>query len=101
MEQGPANGDATRALVAHVERVLAGGGVRENLQSLLNQYAGSLDDRRLVAKAKDLLQQKFGWTEDQAYLHLRNASRRSRKRMFEVARDLLERGAGRIERLSA
>jgi hypothetical protein len=93
--------DAARTLASHVERVLAAPGLREDLESQLDGYASLLDERELVAKAKFLLQQTTGCTEEQAYLILRNASRRSRRQMQEVARDLLERGARSLERLSA
>jgi|SRR5271157_1105479 len=44
-----------------------------------------LETRKLVERAKGILQQRHGLTEEDAYLRLRNQSRRLRKPMRELA----------------
>jgi GAF domain-containing protein len=51
-----------------------------------------LADRKLFDRAKGVLQARFGWTEEQAYLHLRRTSRQRRTAMREIATDVIERG---------
>jgi len=50
-----------------------------------------LADRKLLERAKGLLQTRFRWTEEQAYLHLRNISRRRRTPMREIAQEVIGR----------
>jgi AmiR/NasT family two-component response regulator len=47
-------------------------------------------ERDLANRAKALLQRRYGMSEDQAHVHLRLVSRKSRKRLRDVARDVLE-----------
>src|SRR5581483_10731519 len=48
-----------------------------------------LGRRKVVERAKGLLQNRHGWTEQQAYEHLRKLSRQRRKTMADVAQDVL------------
>ena len=48
-----------------------------------------LEERKMVERAKGLLQQKFGLSEDEAYQRLRDESRRQRRPMCEVAEAVL------------
>jgi signal transduction protein with GAF and PtsI domain len=48
-----------------------------------------LETRKLVERAKGLLQRKFGLTEEDAYLRLRNESRRLRRPMKELAEAII------------
>jgi signal transduction protein with GAF and PtsI domain len=48
-----------------------------------------LEERKVVERAKGLLQQRFGISEDEAYQRLRDESRRQRRRMREVAEAVL------------
>jgi GAF domain-containing protein len=45
----------------------------------------ALETRKLVERAKGILQQKHGLTEEEAYLRLRNESRRLRRPMRDLA----------------
>ncbi len=45
----------------------------------------ALEARKLIERAKGLLQQKYGLTEEEAYLRLRNESRRLRRPMRDLA----------------
>ena len=44
-----------------------------------------LEERKLVERAKGILQRRHGLTEEQAYLQLRNESRRLRRPMKDLA----------------
>ncbi len=45
----------------------------------------ALEDRKVMERAKGILQQKYGMTEEEAYLRLRNESRRLRRPMRDLA----------------
>jgi signal transduction protein with GAF and PtsI domain len=48
-----------------------------------------LETRKLVERAKGILQQRHGVTEEEAYLRLRNQSRRLRRPMKELAQAII------------
>lgn len=48
-----------------------------------------LETRKLVERAKGILQQRHGITEEEAYLRLRNQSRRLRRPMKELAQAII------------
>ena len=48
-----------------------------------------LETRKLVERAKGILQQKYGLTEEEAYLRLRNESRRLRRPMKDLAEAII------------
>ena len=54
----------------------------------LSVVSERLGRRKVVERAKGLLQARHGWTEQQAYEHLRKLSRRRRKTMAETAQDV-------------
>jgi AmiR/NasT family two-component response regulator len=60
------------------------------------QLSEELQTRKVVERAKGILQREFQLSEEQAYLSLRRQSRQLRKSMKEVAeaivRDEIERG---------
>jgi GAF domain-containing protein len=65
---------------------------RDDLQQVLRE-------RKVVERAKGILQQRRGLSEERAYVLLRNTSRRRRLPMFEVAREILNIGGrGRVAR---
>jgi uroporphyrinogen-III synthase len=49
----------------------------------------ALETRKLVERAKGILQQKYGLTEEEAYLRLRNESRRMRRAMRDLAEAII------------
>lgn len=59
------------------------------LQQATDEMKRRLEDRTLVERAKGLLQERFSLTEQQAYLRLRNESRRLRRPMRELAEAIL------------
>jgi hypothetical protein len=68
--------------------LLNGEAVRERLERATQMLA----DRKLLERAKGLLQANLGWTEEDAYLHIRRLSRQSRIPMREIAREVIEAG---------
>jgi hypothetical protein len=56
------------------------------------KLAQQLADRKILDRAKGLLQARLSWTEEEAYLHLRRISRQRRTAMREIAREVIEKG---------
>ncbi len=71
--------------------LLNGEVVRERLERTTQLLA----DRKLLARAKGLLQANLGWTEEEAYLHLRRLSRQTGTPLREIAREVIASGAER------
>jgi hypothetical protein len=65
--------------------LVAGGEARRRLQADLDRAWQELEDRKLLERAKGLLQARQGWTEERAYFHIRRLSRSQRLPMREVA----------------
>jgi ANTAR domain/GAF domain len=57
-----------------------------------DKLAQQLADRKLLDRAKGLLQANNSWTEEEAYLHLRRTSRQRRTAMREIALEIIESG---------
>jgi signal transduction protein with GAF and PtsI domain len=70
------------ALVAHTT-------VRVKLESEVEELSRKLADRKLLDRAKGLLQANFQWTEEEAYLHIRRLSRQRRTPMRDIAREII------------
>jgi ANTAR domain len=81
---------AIDTIVRHVESVLRPGQLATVLGQLVEEVEQEIAARDLANRAKALLQRRYGMSEDQAHVHLRLVSRKSRKRLRDVARDLLE-----------
>jgi signal transduction protein with GAF and PtsI domain len=67
-------------------------GLEREVEKLTQQLA----DRKVVERAKGLIQARFAWTEEEAYLCLRNLSRRRRTPMREIAAELILTGASEL-----
>jgi len=52
-----------------------------------------LEDRKAIARAKGMLMESKGWTEDKAYSHLRSLAMKKGKKMGEVSRLIIEASA--------
>jgi len=61
----------------------------ERLLNETNEMKRQLEARKLVERAKGLLMQRHGMTEEEAYLKLRNDSRRSRRAMRDLAEQII------------
>ena len=59
------------------------------LMSETQEMKRTLEARKLVERAKGILQQKYNFTEEEAYLRLRNESRRLRRPMRDLAEALI------------
>lgn len=73
----------------HVAKVLASNQFGQVLQDRLRELEGLVAERNITSRAKTVLQQQLGFTEEKAYLHLRTLSRQRRKRISEIARDIV------------
>jgi ANTAR domain len=82
--------DAIDTIARHVESVLRPGQLATVLEELIGEVQREIAERDLANRAKALLQSRYGMSEDQAHVHLRVVSRKSRKRLRDVARDLLD-----------
>jgi hypothetical protein len=87
---GPPPREAIDTIVRHVESVLRPGQLAAVLTQLTEEIEREIAERDLTNRAKAVLQSRYGMSEDQAHVHLRLVSRKSRKRLRDVARDLLE-----------
>jgi len=73
------------------------------LGSLLAQAAAlealtqKLADRKVLDRAKGILQANFAWTEEEAYLFLRRTSRQRRTPMRDIAQELIAESARSAE----
>jgi len=83
----PAN-SSVDTVIRHVDNVLYRCPVTSVLQ-LLPDLEGRLAERKLVGKAKRLIQRNRGMSEEQAYLWLRYRSRVTRKRLRDIANELI------------
>lgn len=61
----------------------------QRLQAAADEIRRRLEDRTLIERAKGILQEKFQLSEAQAYLRLRNESRRLRRPMRDLAQAIL------------
>jgi GAF domain-containing protein len=73
--------------------LLTASSLREQLQKMERQLA----DRKLLERAKGLLQASFGWSEEEAYLQVRRLSRQRRTCMREIAREIIEASESRAD----
>jgi GAF domain-containing protein len=76
--------------------LLTASALREQLQTTTQR----LVDRKLLDRAKGLLQEDLGWSEEQAYMHIRRLSRQQRTPMREIAQRLIQTGKQRLEALA-
>ncbi len=63
----------------------------QRLQEATLEMKRQLETRKLVERAKGILEQKLHLTEEEAYLQLRNESRRQRRPMRDLAEEIISR----------
>jgi AmiR/NasT family two-component response regulator len=89
-----ADGAGTRDFIgtieSHVEGVLRPSQFEAILGQMVKDLEEEIAERKLTAQAKAVLQSADGMSEEQAHLHLRTISRKSRRPLKEVARELIE-----------
>lgn len=86
---GAAGCEAVDGIVRHMESVLEGRQFSAVLEQLLPDMEERVQERKAVARAKELLQGFQGMTEEQAYMYLRYRSRTTRRRLGEVALEII------------
>jgi hypothetical protein len=69
-------------------RVFGAANVSATLQEQADRLESELRDRHAIGKAKEILQDVLDLSEEEAYIQLRNASRQSRRRLPDVAKDV-------------
>jgi hypothetical protein len=79
-----------RSLSLPLGALLAASGARVRLETEVEHLAQQLADRKILERAKGILQARNSWSEEEAYLHLRRSSRRRRVAMREVAREVID-----------
>jgi hypothetical protein len=89
MANGAARSEAVEGIVRHVESVLEGRQFGAVLDQLLPDMEERVQERKAVARAKELLQGYQGMSEEQAYMYLRYRSRTTRRRLGEVALEVI------------
>jgi AmiR/NasT family two-component response regulator len=57
----------------------------EVLRREIEKLTQKLAARRILERAKGILQEEFGWTEEETYLRIRRLSRQKRVPMREIA----------------
>jgi signal transduction protein with GAF and PtsI domain len=87
----PAQADFLFSLSLPIGALLAAGSENQELRQQVEKLSQQLADRKLLDRAKGLLQARFSWTEEEAYLHLRRTSRQRRIAMREIALEVIER----------
>lgn len=90
LAEGVRGGDVIGMLENHVEGVLRPSEFGTMLEQKLRELEEEIAERKLTAEAKAILQDRRGMSEERAHLHLRAISRKSRKPLREVARDVIE-----------
>ena len=83
--------NATGILARHVESVLQARRFEAQFEQLVGELEGQIHERKLISEAKSLLQRSHGSSEEEAYARLRVTSRRSRRRLGDVAQQVIER----------
>src|SRR5579859_2184254 len=84
LANGALPSDAVDTIAQHVESVLRPGPLRTVLGQLNQEIEQEIAERELASRAKAILQSRYGMSEDQAHVHLRLVSRKSRKRLRDV-----------------
>jgi len=81
--------DSLDEIAYHVKTVLRPGLALRTMEGVIKELEGETEARQLIAQAKILLQSQYSFSEVQAYTHLRLLSRKSRRRLREVALDVI------------
>jgi hypothetical protein len=77
-------------MARHIDSVLRPSPACKLLEDLRREFEQELEERQWAAEAKAILQRTQGMSENQAYEYLRTRSRKTRKRVKDVARDVIE-----------
>ena len=80
---------AVDTIVRHVEGVLRPAPAGRVLEELSRTLEEEMEERRVTNRAKAVLQDMHGMSEEEAHAHLRQASRRTRRKIKDIAADLI------------
>jgi hypothetical protein len=78
------------AIVRHVEGVLRPATTTRVLEQMTQDLEEEVEERRLTNRAKAILQSVHGMSEEEAHTHLRQVSRKTRRKLKDVALALIE-----------
>ena len=78
------------AISRHVEGVLRPASTGRVLEQLTKELEEEVEERRLTNRAKAILQSVHGMSEEEAHAHLRQTSRKTRRKLKDVAADVIE-----------
>jgi len=81
--------DVLDAMVRHVETVVRPNQLSNTLESTFRKLEDELEGRRVTGEAKAVLQARYSLSENQAYAHLRVLSRKTRRPLRDVAKDVI------------
>lgn len=84
-----ADSDPAEVIARHVDSVLRTTQTQRILEQVLSGLEEEIQERRLVGEAKQVLRALYGVSEEQAHTRLRLLSRKSRKRLKEVAQQVI------------
>jgi AmiR/NasT family two-component response regulator len=90
LADGARASDVIGTLENHIEGMLRPSEFGTMLEQKLRELEEEMAERKLTAEAKAILQDRRGMSEEQAHLHLRAISRKSRKPLREVAKDVIK-----------
>ena len=76
-------------LVSFIGEQMGGAIARERLREETQEMKRLLEERKLIERAKGILQHRYNLTEEEAYLRIRNESRRLRRRMKDLAEAII------------
>ena len=82
--------DTVNMISHYINKVLCPNQLARVLDDLVQELEYDLAGYQLVRKAKALLRTRDAMSEEQAYLYLRYASRSSRRRLADVAADIIK-----------
>jgi hypothetical protein len=82
--------DPIESIIRHVEGVLRETSTRRTLQQISRELEEEVEERRLMGRAKAILQKSQEMSEEEAHAYLRVVSRKSRRRVKDVARQVIE-----------
>ena len=84
-----ADSDPATVIAPHVDGVLRPTQTRRMLEQILSELEQEIEERQLAGRAKHILQTLLGISEEQAHAQLRLVSRKSRKRLKDVAQQVI------------
>ena len=78
------------AIARHVEGILRPHSAERVLEQMSKELEAEVEERRLTNRAKVILQNAHGISEEQAHIHLRQTSRKTRRKLKDVALHVIE-----------